>query len=182
MRALAESDLGTDRLMLEPLRVAHAAILLEGLGDDALYRFIPQERPVDLAWLEARFGRIGTRGPLDGSTVWLNWAIRRQDGRYCGQFEATAQGDGAVDIAYFVFSADQRQGIAREAAGAVMAALRSDPDVRVIGASLDTRNLASAALVEALGFVRVGTVQDADFFKGASSDEYRYELAITRPE
>lgn len=175
MRALADTEMSSARLVLEPLRVEHAGLLLEGLQDERLYRFIPQEPPVDLAWLEVRFGRISARGPADGGAVWLNWAIRR-DGVYCGQFEATASENGAVDIAYFIFTDHQRQGLAKEAAGAVIAALLADPDVQVIGASLDTGNQASAALLEALGFTRVATVKDADFFKGASSDEYRYEL------
>ncbi|WP_156167911.1 GNAT family N-acetyltransferase [Devosia epidermidihirudinis] len=178
MRVLAETELVTERLVLEPLRPDHAVALLAGLQDEQLYRFIPQDPPADLAWLTARFTRISTRGPADGNAVWMNWAIRCGD-VYCGQFEATATENGSVDIAYFIFTAYQRQGLAKEAARAVVAALLNDPDLRMIGASLDTRNEASAGLVEALGFARIATVKDADFFKGASSDEYRYEL--TRP-
>lgn len=82
---------------------------------------------------------------------------------------------GRVDIAYFIFVPDQRQGLAREAAEAVLAGLWADAATRVIGASIDTRNLASMALLDRLGFARVGFEKDADFFDGAPSDEYRYE-------
>jgi ribosomal-protein-alanine N-acetyltransferase len=48
-----------------------------------------------------------------------------------------------------------------------------------VAAEIDTRNTASIHLVEALGFARVATTPGADFFKGAASDEYRYELSAS---
>jgi [ribosomal protein S5]-alanine N-acetyltransferase len=48
----------------------------------------------------------------------------------------------------------------------------------VVVAKMDTRNFASIALVEALGFERVGTTIEADHFKGSVSDEHRYELSV----
>jgi [ribosomal protein S5]-alanine N-acetyltransferase len=174
MRVLAETVLVTPRLRLEPLTPAHASALFDGLSAPALYAFIPQEPPASQDWLKARFERISSRGPADGSAVWLNWALRGDD-HYCGVFEATAMADGRVDIAYFVFVGDQRQGLARAAGEAVTAALWADTDTQVIGASLDTRNEASAKLLEALGFARVALIENADFFGGAPSDEYRYE-------
>lgn len=174
MRVLAEMTLVTPRLRLEPLQPAHAPALFEGLSAPSLYAFIPQAPPASLNALSARFERISGRGPADGSAVWLNWALKGEN-HYCGLFEATAMPDGQVDIAYFVFVPDQRQGLALEAAAAVTAALWADPDTRLIGASLDTRNLASARLVEALGFERVALIENADHFDGQNSDEYRYE-------
>lgn len=177
MRVLAETELVSDRLVLEPLRVDHAPALFQGLSEPGLYRFIPREPHMDEAALRARFERIATRGGAGGDAVWLNWAMRLRDGDYCGQFEATASADGAVDIAYFVFAPMQGRGLATEAGATVIAALQRG-GARLIGASLDTRNLASAALVERLGLRRVALVEGADFFKGASSDEFRYELAV----
>lgn len=176
MRGLAETPLSTERLVLEPLHPRHAAALLEGLQAAALYQFIPQEPPADLAWLTARFERLAGRGPVDRSAVWLNWAIRRRDGGYCGRLEATATPDGAVDIAYMVFIPQQRQGIALEATRALIAACWQRAETQRIGASLDTRNGASAALLDRMGFVRVALLPDADFFKGTTSHEHRYEL------
>jgi ribosomal-protein-alanine N-acetyltransferase len=42
-------------------------------------------------------------------------------------------------------------------------------------AEIDTRNARSIRLVERLGFTRVALSPRADYFKGAYSDEYRYE-------
>jgi ribosomal-protein-alanine N-acetyltransferase len=54
--------------------------------------------------------------------------------------------------------------------------LFQDYRVGIVAAEIDTRNAASIALVENLGFERVGFQKDADHFKGSTSDEYRYEL------
>jgi len=42
-------------------------------------------------------------------------------------------------------------------------------------ALIDTRNAASIALVERLHFSRVARVENADYFGGCASHEYRYE-------
>ena len=89
-------------------------------------------------------------------------------------FQATVMGDGTALIAYMIFTPFQRRGLAREGCAAVLAELASAWGVRTAVAEIDTRNAASVALVESLGFARVATVREADVFKGASSDEYRY--------
>ena len=79
-------------------------------------------------------------------------------------------------VAYMVFVARQRRGFAAEACGRLLAHLFQDYRVGVVAAEIDTRNTASIALVESLGFERVAFHKDADHFKGSPSDEYRYEL------
>ena len=60
--AAAAGGLVTDRLDLEPLVEAHAASLLEGLGDPRLYHFMKDVEPPSLRELEARLGvRLLTR-------------------------------------------------------------------------------------------------------------------------
>jgi ribosomal-protein-alanine N-acetyltransferase len=60
--------------------------------------------------------------------------------------------------------------------GAVVEHLFSE----TVHAEIDTRNAASIRLVEGLGFERVEIVRDADWFKGAASDEFRYALPRDR--
>ncbi len=171
----AEKPLGTARLLLEPLLPRHAERLYPLLGDAALYRYIPQEPPASLAEVEARYRRLAGRRSPDGAEVWLNWAARlRATDEYAGMFQATVMGDGTALIAYMIFTPFQRRGLAREGCAAVLAELASAWGVRTAVAEIDTRNAASVALVESLGFARVATVREADVFKGASSDEYRY--------
>lgn len=176
--ALAETVLVAAELTLEPLRPGHAEELFDGLADPALYGFIPQQPPADAAALRARFERLAARRSPAGDQAWLNWAVRLPDGSPAGLVEATVGSDGAADIAYFVFRRCQGRGIGRRAVGAVVEALATEPAVTAIGASIDTRNTASIALVEALGFERIGLIRDADHFKGTVSDEVRYQLPL----
>ncbi len=54
--------------------------------------------------------------------------------------------------------------------------------MRLVRAEMDSRNLPSRKLVESLNFRQVAFKKKADFFKGADSDEYVYELSIQGPE
>jgi [ribosomal protein S5]-alanine N-acetyltransferase len=173
-----ERTLETRRLLLEPLTAAHAAELYEGLGDRRLYEFIPQEPPASSGVLEERYRKLSARRSPDGREAWLNWAMRDREGGACvGVAEATVQGDGAAYIAYMVLVPFQRRGFAAEACGRLLGHLFGDYGAGVVVAEIDTRNTSSVALVEGLGFRRVALVKDADHFKGAPSDEYRYELS-----
>ena len=75
-----------------------------------------------------------------------------------------------------VFVPYQRRGFAAEACRRLLEHLVDDYQVGVVAAEIDTRNTASIALVESLGFERVGIQKGADHFKGSTSDEYRYEI------
>lgn len=172
-----EEPLETRRLLLEPLLASHAARLYEHLLDGRLYTFIPQDPPASLEILEERYRKLSTRRSPDGREAWLNWAMRVRDGDgYAGLLEASVEGDRTAYIAYTAFVSYQRQGFATEACERLLRHLFGDYGVAVAVAEIDTRNAASIALVEALGFRRVSFHENADHFKGASSDEYRYEL------
>ena len=170
----------TPRLLLEPIIVGHAAALFEALQAAELYTYIPQEAPSSLEALTARFEALSHRRSPDGHEVWLNWALRqRATGAYVGTVQATVRTDHPALLAYMIFVPFWRQGYAREACARVLAHLFEDYHVSRIAAEIDTRNTASIRLVEALGFARVATTPGADFFKGATSDEYRYELSAS---
>ena len=183
MRQLpADEPLATARLALEPLLPAHAARLYPALRERELYTYIPQPPPASVEALETRYRRLASRRSPDGAEIWLNWAARLADApdspAYVGTFEATVYGDGSAAIAYMIFGPHQRRGYAAEGCRAVLAYLARAVGVRRAFAEIDTRNAASVALVGSLGFVRVALRPNADFFKGASSDEYRYERAL----
>ena len=175
--AAPERVFETRRLLLEPLTAAHAAELYEHLLDRRLYTFIPQDPPASGRALEDRYRRLSTRRSPDGGEAWLNWAVReRETGRFVGALEATVRGDPTAFIACTVFVPYQRRGFAFEGCERVVSHLLQDYGVSTIVAGIDTRNAASISLVESLGFGRVYVRKDADHFKGASGDEYRYEL------
>jgi [ribosomal protein S5]-alanine N-acetyltransferase len=172
-----ELPLETARLLLEPLVVGHAAALFEAIQSPNLYTYIPQNPPSSPEALKTRFEALSGRRSPDGHEDWLNWALhQRTTGVYVGTVQATIRADQTALLAYMIFVPFWRQGYARESCARVLAHLFEDYHVSRVAAEIDTRNTASIRLVEALGFTRVATTPGADFFKGATSDEYRYEL------
>jgi RimJ/RimL family protein N-acetyltransferase len=172
-----ETRLETLRLLLEPILPAHASNLYERMQDERLYRFIPQDPPASLEALTDRYDFLSARRSPDGQEAWLNWAVReRSSGEYAGTLEATVHDNGTATVAYMVFVPHQRRGFAAEGCGRLLQHLFEDYRLGMVATEIDTRNVASIALVESLGFERVGFQEDADHFKGSSSDEYRYEV------
>lgn len=176
----AETILATPRLSLEPLLASHADILFAHLSDAALYTYMPQQPPASAASLAERYQRLASRRSSDGADIWLNWAVRLAGSQeYVGYAQASIEADGHAMLAYFVFAPYQRQGYAVEMCSKVRDYLFSAFDASSVYALIDTRNQASIALVERMGFTREALLPKADHFKGADSDEYRYRYAKT---
>jgi [ribosomal protein S5]-alanine N-acetyltransferase len=172
-----EAPLETSLLLLEPILPAHAPVLYELMQEEWLYQFIPQDPPPSLEALTDRYDFLSARRSPDGREAWLNWTVReKRSGVFVGTLEATVEEDPLAFIAYMVFVPYQRRGFAAEACGRLLEHLFEGYRVGVVAAEIDTRNAASIALVESLGFERVGFQKDADQFKGSTSDEYRYEI------
>ena len=166
----------TDRLRLEPLIEAHASELFELYSDPRMYTYIPQEPPDSLQALSTRFRFLESRRSPSGDEDWWNWAIHLKSSSACiGCLQVTLKRDGRAQLAYDIGVPYWKQGFATEACRCVIGALFSDGIVE-IWAELDTRNLASIRLLERLGFQRGALKRDADFFKGAASDEWTYTL------
>lgn len=169
----------TPRLTLESLTAAHADELFIGLSDSSIYEFIPRDPPASAEALRERYAQI-LRGPHDNADErWLNWAARfTETGEYIGYIETSSLPGDHAYLAYFIFSSAQRKGYASEACEHVIRHLAREHRIQSVVAEMDTRNIASWRLVESLGFTRVKETRDADFFKGATSHEYRYELRL----
>ncbi len=179
MHEAGQTRIETQRLALEPLRLDHAELCIENLRDVELYTYVPQDAPGHAQELRERYRRI-LRGSRSPDEVWLNWfGSCRSSGRYACFVQATVSVTSRSSlIAYQTFSPFRRKGLANEACRAVIAHLAATFGTRLVRAEIDSRNVASHRLVESLHFCRVALKQKADFFKGADSDEYVYELAI----
>ena len=172
-----EALLQTPRLLLEPLQIAHALALYEPLQAASIYDYIPETPPASVEVLSTRYQRLSSRKSPDEQEVWLNWVMRvRREDRYVGLLQATVFPDATSYLAYMVFRAFWRRGYAKEGCGRILDLLFGVYQVHTVSAEIDTRNTASIYLIESLGFQRVATTLNADFFNGATSHEYRYEL------
>ncbi|NMG05552.1 GNAT family N-acetyltransferase [Brasilonema sp. UFV-L1] len=170
-----ETTLETSRLLLEPLMASHAIHMYRQLQDERLYQFIPQEPPISLQVLQTRYRALSSRLSPDGQEAWLNWAFRLRAGTYIGTLEATVYANQRAAIAYMIFPPFWQQGYAKEGCLRLLNHVFNDYQVNIVAAEIDTRNVASIKLIKSLGFKHVSTKENADFFKGCVSHEYRYE-------
>jgi RimJ/RimL family protein N-acetyltransferase len=139
----------TPRLHLLPLTVAHASEMATVLADPALHAFTGGT-PATPEALQARYQRL-TAGSPDPAVTWLNWVIRhRADGCLTGTVQATVTRGPSAEIAWVVGTPWQHQGIATEAAQALVAWL-DHQSVVAITAHIHPDHHASAAVATAAG-------------------------------
>jgi RimJ/RimL family protein N-acetyltransferase len=147
------------------------------MSDPELYRFIPQSPPT-LSELEARYRRTAA-GPHRAGERWWNWAVFTSQDEGAGTVELSLDlGNASASLAYLFARAYWGAGYASEACAAAIAHAGTAADIERVTATIDTRNERSIALVERLGFTRVATIENADVFGGAPSDEFVYERAL----
>jgi [ribosomal protein S5]-alanine N-acetyltransferase len=155
--------LHTSRLVLEPLVVAHADALYPILCDPRQLEYLDQGAPASLEALRERYRKLESRRSGDGLEQWLNWAIvlRGRDAGAIGVVQSTVQADRRAWVAYQVAPAQWGQGIATEAARAMVEHLIAHHAVTQCRATVDQRNERSLRLLERLHFVRADAVQTA---------------------
>jgi RimJ/RimL family protein N-acetyltransferase len=146
------------RVRLEPLRVEHAAEAARLLDDPALHEYTGG-RPETEAQLRARYARQSAGRSPDGREGWLNWMVRsRETGVLVGTVQATVREDGGracAQIAWVIGSEHQGQGLATQAAGAMVAWLR-DRGVQDFAANIHPDHAASMGVARRLGLQATG--------------------------
>ena len=161
-------EMVTERLVLQPLRVEHAAAF-------AAYRSHPDvaryqswdagfsredgERLV-AAQSDAEFGQPGR---------WIQVAaVDRVSGALCGDCAVHVETSppGTVEVGVTFAPGTQGRGLASEALAAVVTRLFEEHDMHRVHAEADDRNVAVHRLLERLGFRCEARLVEADFFKG----------------
>jgi RimJ/RimL family protein N-acetyltransferase len=156
-------ELRTTRLALEPQTRAHAPELFVALSDPRIYRYLDEEPQASVEAMAERFARLETRLSSDGRERWLNWVVREiATEKAVGFVQSSVREDGSALVAYVITPAAQGRGLAREATEAMIEELRSSYGVKRLRASVDPDNLASIALLLALGFAHTRTDDDGD--------------------
>lgn len=162
-------------MTLEPLLPDHAKILFDGLRDERVYAYTPNRRPATLAVLEKRFSRLRYRRAPDSDDLWLNWAVRLDDGTYVGWVQTAVSADRSAEIGYIIFAEHWRKGYAGRACGRMLEFLGFACGVIRAVAHVDAQNEPSIKLLERLGFVRVASGPALDM---EGRLEHRYESAL----
>jgi RimJ/RimL family protein N-acetyltransferase len=138
--------LRTERLVLVPQSRAAARALLAGEDPGLpLAAGYPHADSLDALRMQVEHG-----GADDGG-----WFVTlASDGRVvgdCGTFGPPDE-DGRVEIGYGLAAPSRGQGIGTEAVGALVGWLVTQPDVRLVTASVEVGNDPSRRLLERLGF------------------------------
>ena len=153
--------LGDGRLVLEPLRVDHAAEMVDVLSDAGLYAFTGGSPP-SRDDLERRYERQ-VAGSGDPDEVWHTWVVRLGDGGPAvGYVQATVRlSVGSADLAWVVGAPWQGRGIAREAAGPVLDHVVAGGARRVV-AHVHPDHVASQRVAARLGLAATNRVVDGE--------------------
>jgi [ribosomal protein S5]-alanine N-acetyltransferase len=103
---------------------------------------------------------------------------RRSDGTFLGWCSMTRWNPDhrSASLGYCLTDAAWGRGYATEAAGALVGWAFATLDLNRVQAETDTRNLASARVLEKVGFVREGTLREDCIVNGEVSDSWVYGL------
>jgi RimJ/RimL family protein N-acetyltransferase len=135
-------------IVLAPLTADDAAELAPLLDDPGLHRFIGGQ-PLSLEALTRRYRRLEAGAPANSGEVWLNWVIRRRDGRAIGTAQATLRKKTA-HAAWVIARPWQSSGHGRAVARALVAWLKARHGVEVI-AHIHPGNVASERVAGGAG-------------------------------
>lgn len=162
MRGIAAQPVSTGRITLVPLAVGHADEMAAVLADPELYTFTGGSPPTRQE-LRARYERWSAGSP-DPAVSWCNWVIQLRSPRcLAGTVQATIStaDEPAAEVAWVVGTSWQGQGIAKEAARALVAWL-AQQSVRTVIAHVHPRHQASAAVAAAAGLTPTGQRQQGE--------------------
>ena len=165
--------IATPRLDLVELDVDAHRALVAGRLDQIAGASVPE----DFAGGVPSALRIAQLEADPGELPWLVRAVvLRDEARVVGSAGFhTPPADGRAELGYEICAGDRRRGFAREAVIGLMD--WAAPRVGVFRASIAPGNVASRALVEGLGFVRVGEQMDP-----VDGLEWVFERRLTRPK
>ncbi|WP_321327459.1 GNAT family protein [uncultured Parasphingorhabdus sp.] len=160
----------TDQYRLRKLEPGDSAALFETFASEEACRFLARPRfesEAELcAWLT---------DPEWNGRSWV--AIDKSDGALVGRFVAVPAGDEQVSELGYVTVADrQGRGVARACTAALISHLFEREDHRRVFAEIDSRNLASVALAERLGFTREACLREHERTHAGLCDMLVYGL------
>jgi [ribosomal protein S5]-alanine N-acetyltransferase len=163
------NSLAAGSLVLEPLRVAHAAEMYAVLCDPLTHRYIDHPPPATLEQLRAIYTQLETRKSPDGRQLWLNWVVRHPGQPAMGYVQATVTAPGRAWVAYLLASAHWGRGHAHGAMLAMLDYLDQTCGVTHYLATVEVDNQRSARLLKRLGF-HLASAQETEGHDLAASE------------
>ena len=170
----AFSRVDSARLTLRAVQAADIADLLEINGDPEVTRFLPYATWQSLADGEAWLSRMVALGAASSGQQLV--VARRVDAKVIGTMLLFKYDPGSsrVELGYVLGRSHWGQGLMREAIVAACSHAFAALGIRRIEAEVNPANLASCALMEAVGFTREGTLRKRWVAKGVAYDTHLY--------
>jgi ribosomal-protein-alanine N-acetyltransferase len=159
---------------LTPLGEQDRQDLFDHLSDPETVAFMDIHPMADLAAADAMIAWAG-RLMASGDGMW--WAIRDRDGAFVGTsgFAGFVRERGSRgEVSYNVVRSRWRQGVMAEVLPTLLDYGFGALGLHRIEATVTPGNIASAALLERLGFQREATLRDYAFWKGRYWDQWLY--------
>ncbi|HEY0638108.1 MAG TPA: GNAT family N-acetyltransferase [Pseudonocardiaceae bacterium] len=166
--------LRTARLTLRAFAAADAPVLNAYRNDPEVARYQDWDLPVAP---EATAGFVARQAGVDGPRAgeWVQLALDHE-GELVGDFAVGLDPlGGLATVGYSLRTEHQGRGYATEALAALVDALFAR-GVHRVGATLDPENVASAMVLERVGFRYEGRARQAAPVRGEWLDDDRYEL------
>jgi len=157
--------LTTERLILEPLTLAHSAGMFATFACEEVIRYsgpaadlngAPIRLPAETAEDSDRIIVFFLKHAMDGRG--FRWAVRtRSDGAFVGAVGFNSLGP-CPELAYHLHPGAWGRGLMTEAAQAALGWVRKRPDAREVAALIEPANTASVRLAERLGLEATETM------------------------
>ena len=170
--------LESPRLALRAIEAADLPDLLEINGDPQVTRLLPYATWQSLADGEAWLARMATLGAAGTGQQLV--VVRRVDAKVIGTMLLFKYDPGSsrVELGYVLGRAHWGQGLMREAIVAACSHAFRTLGIRRIEAEVNPANLASCALMEAVGFTHEGTLRKRWVAKGVAYDTHLYGCLV----
>lgn len=180
--SLTTPTLSTARLLLRPFTQGDGDDLYALQSDRYALRYwdappwTPQTRQAAITRFLQRCERLAQEGT--GARVVIQ---REEDGAFLGWCTLTSWNPDfrSASLGFCLSPSAWGQGYATEAAGALLDWAFATLDLNRVQAETDTRNGASARVLEKLGFIREGTLRQDCIVNGDISDSWVYGLLRT---
>jgi RimJ/RimL family protein N-acetyltransferase len=172
-------EIETTRLKIRLVERPDLPSLLTINSNDAVTRYLPYQSWTDLADGEAWYSRMSATQAAGEAGQFVIEV--RESGRVIGtcllfRFE---QASSRAELGYVLAQEYWGAGYMFEAMHAFIAFAFGSVGLRRLEAEIDPRNLASAALIERLGFVKEGLLRQRWAVKGEVTDSSFYGLLRT---
>ena len=168
------------RITLLPINPEYADEMFRVLSAPEIYEFIPESPPASVQTLRDRYHLLSSARSPDGSEVWLNWVIRNiMTHGLIGYVQATVFPiDLRADIAYVLHPSEWGHGLGREACQLMILELQKTFSIKLLRATIDSKNMRSIRLMKRLGFKQTRFKHNAEMIRGVSRDEIIMEKPI----